>query len=668
MTADEPGETADGAGVTAAAPAGRVGHLHHQPALDGVRGLAVLAVVVLHAGPASWLPGGFLGVSLFFTLSGYLIASLVIIEVEGSGGLALARFWARRVRRLLPALIVTVLGVVVLSRSIALPASTRAELLGGLGYVANWVQIAGGESYAALFESPSAATHLWSLAIEEQFYVVFPFLVWLVARRGPGGLRVAFVVGGLVVVVAGVATTAAVDDQVFAYYATVTRVPEIAVGVLAAGIWPMGRAAAWWGEGGRGSAVATGAGVVALGITLVAWRTTDLTAGWVYGGGLALVAVVSVVLLVSVGAPGPLARVLGAPPLRGLGTVSYGLYLYHWPVVVLLAAPRVDLGPVALFGLRSAVALALAVGSYHLVEQPVRRARLGPEAPPATVIGVGMLALAATALVVVVGVDGGDGGERAPARPAPAVVSPGAPGMASAPTTGTTGEPTGPAVPTVVLLGDSLPNWLVRDGGWALDPAEVVLIDGTTEGCDGAEGAPVGRAGTGVVVSVPEACTGWRTLYPPVLATRPVDTAVLVVGTGAVLDRRLDGSFVGPCEEVAKTWYGDDVRARLRYLDDHAERVVLVLPAWAEDWSGWVFPADHVARTDCVRATLQDAAADVVGDGAVDGAEVAVVDLADHLCPDGPGRCRPVRSVDGVHIDPDEAGGVLDWIVQAALG
>ena len=81
-----------------------------------------------------------------------------------------------------------------------------------------------------------------------------------------------------------------------------------------------------------------------------------------------------------------------------------------------------------------------------------------------------------------------------------------------------------------------------------------------------------------------------------------------------------------------------------------------------------VFPADHVARTDCVRATLQDAAADVVGDGAVDGAEVAVVDLADHLCPDGPGRCRPVRSVDGVHIDPDEAGGVLDWIVQAALG
>ena len=195
MTADEPGETADGAGVTAAAPAGRVGHLHHQPALDGVRGLAVLAVVVLHAGPASWLPGGFLGVSLFFTLSGYLIASLVIIEVEGSGGLALARFWARRVRRLLPALIVTVLGVVVLSRSIALPASTRAELLGGLGYVANWMQIAGGESYAALFESPSAATHLWSLAIEEQFYVVFPFLVWLVARRGPGGLRVAFVVG-----------------------------------------------------------------------------------------------------------------------------------------------------------------------------------------------------------------------------------------------------------------------------------------------------------------------------------------------------------------------------------------------------------------------------------------------------------------------------------------
>jgi len=106
VTADEPGETADGAGVTAAAPAGRVGHLHHQPALDGVRGLAVLAVVVLHAGPASWLPGGFLGVSLFFTLSGYLITSLLLRRADT--GVDVPAFWRKRIRRLLPASLVTI--------------------------------------------------------------------------------------------------------------------------------------------------------------------------------------------------------------------------------------------------------------------------------------------------------------------------------------------------------------------------------------------------------------------------------------------------------------------------------------------------------------------------------------------------------------------------------
>lgn len=653
-------------------PGHEVGRLPHQPALDGVRGLAVLAVLVLHAGPTSWLPGGFLGVSLFFTLSGYLIGSLVLAEVAAGGGLALARFWARRVRRLVPALVATVLGVTVLSRFVALPASTRAELLGGLGYVANWVQIAGGESYAALFESPSAAVHLWSLAIEEQFYVVFPFLAWWAARRGPGGLRTAFVAGGLVVAGVGVAVAAAVDDQVFAYYATVTRVPEIAVGVVVAGLWPLGRAARWWedhgGVAGRGPVVAVNlVGAVALVVTVVLWRTADLASGWVYGGGLVLVGLVSVALVVAIGAPGPLAAVLGCAPLRGLGTVSYGLYLYHWPVVVLVASPRVDLGPVALFGARAAVSIALAVGSYHLLEQPIRRARLAPSAPPGTVIAAGLAVLAATAGAVVVGVaPGGGGGDRPPPRPAPAVVAPGAPGGTTG-STATTVAPTGPPVPVVALFGDSLPNWLVRDGGWALDPAEVVLVDGTVEGCDGAEGAPVGRAGTGVVVSVPEACTGWRTLYPPVLATRPVDVAVLVLGTGAVLDRQLDGSFEGPCGEPARRWYGDDVRARLRYLGGEADRVVLVLPAWAEDWSGWVFPADHVARTDCVRDTLRTAAADVTADVAAEGTVVTVVDLAEHLCPDGPGRCRPVRSVDGVHVDPDQAGGVLGWIVEAAL-
>jgi hypothetical protein len=172
-----------------------------------------------------------------------------------------------------------------------------------------------------------------------------------------------------------------------------------------------------------------------------------------------------------------------------------------------------------------------------------------------------------------------------------------------------------------------------------------------------------------VVVTVPDTCTGWRTQYPPVLEGRSIDVAVLVVGTGAVLDRELDGAFAGPCSEVARDWYRTDVVARLSYLAERSEQVVLVLPAWAEDWSGWVNPQDHIARTDCVRATLREAAGEATAtasDGSV--VPVAVVDLGQHLCPDGPGACRPVRSTDGVHIDPTEAGPVLEWVVEAALG
>ena len=166
-----------------------------------------------------------------------------------------------------------------------------------------------------------------------------------------------------------------------------------------------------------------------------------------------------------------------------------------------------------------------------------------------------------------------------------------------------------------------------------------------------------------MVVTVPETCTGWTTQYPPVVEAGRIDVAVLAVGTGAVLDRQLDGAFVGPCSDAAADWYRADVAARLRYLSEHAEQVVVVLPAWAEEWSGWVNPSDHQQRTDCVRATLEDAVAE-----AGTSTPVAVVDLGRHLCPDGAGTCEPVRATDGVHIDAERAGDVLSWLVEASLG
>ncbi len=648
--------------------------LPYSPGLDGVRGLAVAAVVVFHAAPTGWLPGGFLGVSLFFTLSGYLIASLVLAEVAATGALDLGRFWARRVRRLIPALVLLVVGVVVLSRFIELPARTRLELIGGLTYSSNWIQLASGSSYAELFARPSALTHLWSLAIEEQFYVVFPLVAWAVARRRPHGLGVALAVAGSVTVVGGVAVARIVDDASWTYYATFTRAPEIALGVLlAVFVRAAARPCPRW---------LTGVGLVALAASMWAWRVAAVTDPWLGSGGLAVFAVVSAALVAAAGRPGPLARALGVASLRQLGRISYGLYLYHWPVVVLLSRPRVDLDPVPLFAARVVLSLALAVASFLLVEQPIRTGWLAPgtpwahrttwtgsRLPVAAQLGTGLAVLAvAAAFVLVVMPPGSDAPEDATRPPAPALVPPGegsadpAGGTGDGSPTTTSAEGAGDPT-TVLLLGDSVPNWLVRDGAYGLDPEQVALIDGTSEGCDGAEGAPVGRAGTGVVVTVPPSCTGWRTQYPPFLSgTRP-EIAVLMVGSGAVLDRQIDGTFRGPCSAEGEAWYRADVAERLRFLAERSERVVVVLPAWAEEWSGWVNPPDHHERTDCVRTILTEEAAQA----STPDRPVSIVDLAEHLCPDGPGRCRPVRQRDGVHVDPSAAPDVLRWVLTEAI-
>jgi peptidoglycan/LPS O-acetylase OafA/YrhL len=629
------------------------GHrIPHAPGLDGVRGLAVVAVIVYHAGSPSWMPGGFLGVSLFFTLSGYLIGSLVVAEVEATGGLDLGRFWSRRARRLLPALLVALAGSAVLARIIELSDRTQRELLAGLTYTSNWVEIADGRSYGELFGAPSPASHLWSLAVEEQFYVLFPLLVIgllrLVDRQR---FRTWLLVGSGVVYVAGAAAATAVSASV-SYYATPTRAPEIATGVALAALSR---------RTDRPAGPALGAaGAIALALVAFACVRTELTTPWVGGGGLAVFGLVSAVLVAGAGRPGPLARVLSPAPLTYLGRISYGLYLFHWPVVIVLSRPRVDLDPGPLFAARAVASLAIATASYLLIEQPIRTGRLGGSRRPGAVLLRSGAAMVATAVFVVVAVP------PVPPPPdvadAPAVVDPG-----ERPTTpGTTApgdpEPTGP--PVVVILGDSVPNWMVRDGAAALDPNEVALIDGTSEGCDGAEGSPTGRANGGVVVTLPAECTGWQEQYPPVVEAGPVDVALLVIGSGAVLDRKLGDDFYGPCDATARDWYLADVEARLAYLSEHAERVVLALPAWAEEWSGWVNPPDHPERTDCVRATLTDAVDAALAAGAEN---IDVVDLGGHLCPDGAGSCAPVRERDGVHIDSDDAPDVLTWLIAEAV-
>ncbi|HLZ37365.1 MAG TPA: acyltransferase, partial [Mycobacteriales bacterium] len=201
-------------------------------ALDGVRGLAVLAVLFFHAG-MPWAHGGFLGVDTFFVLSGYLITVLLLREWRETGGVSLRRFWARRARRLLPALLLVLAALAAYAAT--LPTEVRPRLRGDalatLGYVANWRFIFSGQSYFDQFSQPSPLRHMWSLAIEEQFYLVWPLVVFACLRLGRGRRRILVGVAAAGVVVSTLVMAALYDstDPSRAYYGTDSRMHTILI-------------------------------------------------------------------------------------------------------------------------------------------------------------------------------------------------------------------------------------------------------------------------------------------------------------------------------------------------------------------------------------------------------------------------------------------------------
>lgn len=345
--------------------------LGYVPGLDGVRALAVVAVVAFHAG-SGWASGGFLGVSVFFTLSGYLITSLLLAEHGADGRVSLLGFYGRRARRLLPASLACCAMVVA-----AWPwwSDTQVQRLPGdvlaaLAQVANWRAAFGGASYRDLFGAEaSPLTHFWSLAIEEQLYLVLPVIV--VGGLRLGRRRLTAMLAGFAV--ASAAALALTDDFDLAYNGTHTRAAEVLVGALAA-VVVRRRVAA-----GDAASVATPPGVqvvaaVALVGLGVAVATVSLDDAWLLRGGFTAVSVASVALVLGASG-GPLGKVLGWRPLVAIGRRSYGIYLFHWPVLVLLTPERVGVGGWQLDLLRLAVVAVLVEASYRWLEQPIRHRR-----------------------------------------------------------------------------------------------------------------------------------------------------------------------------------------------------------------------------------------------------------------------------------------------------
>jgi peptidoglycan/LPS O-acetylase OafA/YrhL/lysophospholipase L1-like esterase len=364
------------------APPSEVGlrgeRMPHLPGLDGLRGLAVIGVLLFHGG-FTWAKGGFLGVSTFFTLSGFLITNLLVREFDTTRTIALGRFWVRRFRRLLPAALVAIALIGLIWWRIGTAeqlANLRGDVLGSLAYVANWRFYSAGTSYAELFSAPSPLQHFWSLAIEEQFYLFFPPIVWGVMKVGGRRLLTGVLVAAVVVSVGLELLLAGDVDRV--YYGTDTRAAELLLGCLLA-VWWSGRrprptrAAPDLGRERSLTVAADAAGVLALAGVFAAWFLVDQSSSRLAQGGFPVYALLTTVVIYAVTRAGLLAGVLSVPALRGVGLVSYGLYLYHWPIFLLLDEERTGLSVLPLFVVRMAVTGVIAVASYFLLEQPIRR-------------------------------------------------------------------------------------------------------------------------------------------------------------------------------------------------------------------------------------------------------------------------------------------------------
>lgn len=349
--------------------------LPYMPGVDGLRALAVAAVVVYHMG-AAWLPGGFLGVDVFLVISGYLITSLLLAERRASGRIDLRRFWLRRARRLLPALLLML--VVVTAAMVVLHpgevARMRGALLASVGYVANWYFAFANVPYFERFGRPSVLQHLWSLAVEEQFYLLWPPIMALgIVVFGRRRL--------LVGVLAGIAGSALLSwmlwkpfsDPSRIYYGTDTRAVALLVGVALAFVWPVSRLRPLTDR--RARLVLEAIGVAALGGVLALMLILGDLDEALYRGGFLLVAVVTAALIAVVAHPSSrLGRAFGLSALVWLGVRSYAIYLWHWPVLMLTRGNRdVPFDGPPLVVLQLALMLGAAYLSYRYVEQPFRR-------------------------------------------------------------------------------------------------------------------------------------------------------------------------------------------------------------------------------------------------------------------------------------------------------
>ena len=647
------------------------------PALDGVRAIAVALVLADHGGIPG-LSGGFLGVDVFFVLSGFLITSLLIDEISRTGRIGLKDFWIRRARRLLPALIVMVLAVVAVRELFAAEstAALRDHAVATFFWMSNWVFVAEKSDYFSQGAPHSPLQHTWSLGVEEQYYVFWPLLLAAVVaglaaityRRGVALTArmvrmTVFAIASVGVIVSAGATIvfssgASQETLNRIYFGTDTRMQALLVGAAAAALLVRD----WRGLTAGGMLLrarwarwlARALPVVGLVVLGLAAHLATGSAQEFHRGLLIVVAAAAILVIASVALEqdGPVARLLALPPLVGLGAISYGVYLWHWPIFLVVNGERTGTTGWELFALRCAATIAVATVVWWAVEQPVRRWR--PVAVPMLPLAAATAATAAvvTMTVLPVGLRPGESA-RGPQIDSAALIAPEIPVEVSTPV-----RHRAPGETRVVVFGDSIAWALMR---YLPQTPGLDFADYTTIGCGIARGGPYRYVGQ-ELDQKPE-CDAWPSRWAQRINHERPEVALLIVGRWEVVDRMNRGRWTHIGESGYDAYLRGELNRALDILGSTGARIVVTTEPYnrrAEKADGSLYPEDQPNRADRWNAILRSVVSDRPN--------ATLLDLNRKLSPNGYYQTRVngvrMRS-DGVHPTPEAVEWLTPWLVAA---
>jgi peptidoglycan/LPS O-acetylase OafA/YrhL len=593
----------------------------HVPALDGIRGIAVLLVLLFHfkIGP---FRGGFVGVTVFFTLSGFLICSRTVTEVGRSGGFAVKDFFERRIRRLAPAAIVCILGVVIATNLIGTReqhSSITGDALAALGNVANWRYLIHGTSYTDLFAAPSPLNHFWSLAIEEQFYLVFPVAVWLLLKLP----RMACVVSVALLLSVGLAWSAHAASTAGSYnrfyYGTDARMSELLIGVIAAialSYWriPLQRPA---GRERFAMTLVAGAALATVLIGAMAYRNGG--SAYQQGGAVTIALATAVLIIGGLEGSNGVARACSARWLRWVGKVSYGAYLYHWPIFALSGKHWGPLHGLSLGLAQLTLSLLLAGLSFRFLEAPIQKRRFAPSRPALfrqwskALTGVAVLAVLIAVVHPVSGAprfaQAGSSGATIPGLQVPgrAQVKSGA--SVAPPTNANANAAARPL--RVLVTGDStarvMANALV--GYQNAHPKALQVLDLSLPGCPITPADRI-RNYSGEIGQNVTLCQGWQTTFAKQIDTFKPDVSAVFLSVMEQADQRTDTTdWDNVLDPTYRAHQETEFGALANLLTATGARVLWANAPYIKFQVDLPWVSDSHQRTDALNAAFADLAA-----------------------------------------------------------